>query len=50
MRLRNTNPVGAVDLPILGRTIDRDEVFDIADDVGAALLEQAGNYELVQED
>ena len=48
VQLRNTNPVGAVDLPLIGRTLEAGEVFDIADDLGAALLEQLGNYETVK--
>jgi hypothetical protein len=44
MRLRNTNPLGEVDLPLIGRTLAAGEEFDIDDDLGAALLEQVGNY------
>lgn len=47
--LRNINPLGAVELPLIGRVLDAGEVFDIADDLGAALLEQVGNYELATE-
>lgn len=48
MILRNTNPLGRVDLPLIGRTLDAGQTFEVADDLGAALLEQAGNYELVK--
>ncbi|MGZ6788380.1 MAG: hypothetical protein ACXVGQ_00350 [Mycobacteriaceae bacterium] len=47
MRLRNTNPLGEVDLPLIGRSLTAGEEFDISDEDGAALLEQAGNYEQV---
>ena len=45
MRLRNTNPLGTVDLPLIGRTLEPGEEFDVPDEQGAALLEQVGNYE-----
>lgn len=47
MKLRNTNPLGAVDLPLIGRTLAPGEEFDVPDEAGAALLEQVGNYERV---
>lgn len=60
MQLRNTNPLGAVDLPLIGRQgepigeegvgcLEPGEVFEIDDERGNALLEQVGNYELVRE-
>lgn len=60
MRLRNINPLGAVDLPLIGRQgepfgeegvgcLEPGEVFEIDDERGNALLEQVGNYELVRE-
>lgn len=48
MQLRNTNPLGAVDLPLIRRTLEAGEVFEVSDEVGAALLEQVGNYELAE--
>jgi len=57
MRLRNTNPLGRVDLPIIGREGDElgeglaclepGEEFDVDDEIGAALLQQVGNFEPV---
>ncbi len=44
MKIQNTNPLGAVDLPAIGRTIEAGEVFEVPDKLGAALLEQTGNY------
>jgi hypothetical protein len=60
MRLRNTNPLGHVDLPLIGREgeplgeegvgcLEPGEVFEVDDETGEALLEQAGNYELADE-
>lgn len=48
MRLVNTNPYGAVEVPLLGCVIERGEEFDVPDEVGARLLEQVGNYELAE--
>jgi hypothetical protein len=47
MRLRNINPLGAVEVPLLGRVLEAGEEFDIDDEQGAALLDQVGNYETV---
>lgn len=47
MNLRNVNPIGDVDLPIVGRVVTAGEVFTVPDDIGTALLDQVGNYELV---
>lgn len=48
MRLRNINPIGDVDLPLIGRSLAAGEEFEVADDLAAALLEQVGNYEAVK--
>lgn len=45
MRLRNTSPLGDIYLPVVGRVVAAGEEFEVPDEVGAALLEQAGNYE-----
>jgi hypothetical protein len=44
IKLVNTNPLGAIDLPILGRTIEAGEEFEVTADLGKALLKQIGNY------
>jgi hypothetical protein len=47
VQLKNINPLGAVDLYLLGigrLTLQAGEVFEVPDDVGTALLEQVGNY------
>lgn len=45
MKLRNINPLGEVELPLIGRTLAAGEVFDVSDEDGAALLDQPSNYE-----
>lgn len=47
MRLKNIHPSGAVTVSAIGRDVGAGEEFDVDDEVGAALLEQAGNYEQV---
>jgi hypothetical protein len=42
--LRNTNPLGAIDLPLIGRTLQAGEEFEVTDDQAALLLQQIGNY------
>lgn len=48
MLLKNVSPLGALWVPDLGREIDGGEVFEVADDLGAGLLEQPANYEPVE--
>lgn len=48
MRLRNINPIGDVDVPILHRSLKRGEEFDCSREVAELLLAQAGNYEAVK--
>lgn len=45
--LRNTNPLGAVDLPLIGRTLQAGEEFEVEDEHVDNLLSQVGNYERV---
>lgn len=47
VRLRNINPIGAVDIPALGLSVDAGAEFDVPSEVAAVLLEQTGNYEKV---
>jgi len=46
MKLRNTNPIGEVDLPLIRRSLQPGETFEVPDEAGARLLEQVGNFEL----
>ena len=43
-RLVNINPIGAVELPLIGRVIEAGEEFEVPDDAAAVLLEQVDNY------
>lgn len=58
--LRNTNPLGQVDVPLLGRQgepfgtegsgcLEPGEVFEVDKDVADRLLDQPDNYERVTE-
>lgn len=47
MLLKNTNPLGAVDFPLIGRSLDAGEEFEVTEAVGKELLKQAGNFEQV---
>ena len=47
MKLRNINPLGEVELPLIRRVLAPGEEFDVPDEDGARLLEQVGNYERV---
>lgn len=44
VRLRNINPLGAVDLPLLGLLLEAGAEFDCPSEHAKALLEQTGNY------
>lgn len=46
--LRNTNPLGEVDLPLIGRTLAAGETFEVPAGVAETLLAQVGNYEEVK--
>lgn len=43
-RLMNTNPLGDIDLPLIGRTLAAGEEFEVDDDTATELLKQVGNY------
>lgn len=42
--LRNTNPLGDVFFPLLGRDLAAGEEFEVDDDTAAELLLQVGNF------
>ena len=50
MRIRNVNPLGAVEFPLIRRVLEAGEVFEVPDPVGEALLLQLGNFEQVTDD
>jgi len=45
--LRNVNPLGEVDVPLLGRTLAPGEVFEVSASVAEVLLAQPDNYQPV---
>lgn len=49
-KLRNTNPLGDVFFPLLGRDLAAGEEFEVDDATAAELLKQAGNFEPVSGD
>ena len=44
-KLKNTSPLGALDVPLLRRVVEADEVFDVSDDQARVLLLQHDNYQ-----
>lgn len=44
MLIRNINPLGEVEVPLLRRIVAAGEVIDVPDEVGAALLDQPMNW------
>lgn len=60
MKIRNINPLGRVDVPLLRRQGDIEgegrgclepgEIVDVPDDVAAVLLEQTTNFEAVADE
>ena len=44
MLIRNVNPLGEVDVPLLGRIVAADEVVEVSDEDAAQLLPQASNW------
>lgn len=61
MKLRNTNPLGQVDVPLLGRQgepfgqpgsgcLEPGEEFDVTEDQARALLPQEGNFTPVDDE
>lgn len=44
MKFKNVNPLGAVEVPILGRVLEAGEEFEATGDAAEALLAQPDNY------
>lgn len=42
--LKNVSPYGPLDVPLLGRVVDRGEVFEVTDEQAERLTPQAENY------
>jgi len=44
-KLKNTSPLGALDVPLLRRVVDAGEVFETTEDQARVLLLQHDNYQ-----
>lgn len=47
MKVRNVSPYGALDIPAAGLRFEAGETKEVPDELGAALIEQADNFERV---
>lgn len=45
--IRNISPLGALDVPLLGRVLEAGEEADVTEDQAERLLTQSDNYEAV---
>ncbi len=45
MRIRNINPLGAVDVPLLGRIVEAGDLVEVTDEQAELLLDQPTNWE-----
>lgn len=48
MRIRNINPLGAVDVPLLGRIVEAGEPVEVTDEQAGLLLDQPTNWEAAE--
>lgn len=46
-KFKNVSPSGALVVPVLGRTIEPDEVFEVSDEIAEAFAGQASVFEPV---
>lgn len=44
-RLKNISPLGALDVPLLRRIVEADEIVDVTEDQARVLLLQPDNYQ-----
>lgn len=44
-RLKNISPLGALDVPLLRKVIEADEIVDVTEDQARVLLLQPDNYQ-----
>lgn len=49
MKIKNVSPVGALFVPALNTEIAADETVEVPDDLAAAMLRQADNFQPVTE-
>ncbi|GAB2702354.1 hypothetical protein BKA24_001689 [Microbacterium marinum] len=50
MKFKNQSPLGALEIPALGRIVDRDEEFDVPAAIAPLLAGQSANYEPVDDE
>ncbi|WP_125777192.1 hypothetical protein [Antribacter gilvus] len=43
-KIKNVSRFGALDVPLLGRIVDADEVIEVTDEQASRLLDQADNW------
>lgn len=48
-KFRNISPLGALDIPALGRIVEAEEVFDVPSDLEEYFADQSANFEQVRE-
>lgn len=48
-QIQNVSPLGAIEVPLLGRILDAGEIVDVSPEHADILLEQPGNYALVDQ-
>lgn len=44
-RLKNISPLGALDVPLLRRIVEAEEIIDVTEDQARVLLQQPDNYQ-----
>lgn len=44
-RIKNVSPLGALDVPLLRRIVEADEIVDVTEDQARVLLLQPDNYQ-----
>lgn len=44
-RIKNVSPLGALDVPLLRRVVEAEEIVDVTEDQARVLLLQADNYQ-----
>lgn len=45
--IKNVSPVGALDIPLIGRVVEADEEFEVPASVAEVLLGQPDNFQSV---
>ena len=48
--IRNVNPIGDIDVPLLRRIVLRGETVEVTDEQAASLLDQPDNWQPVETD